>query len=330
MASLNEPAPAAADEFLISRVFNASSSTLFDLWTQPGHLARWWGPKGFTNPVCEVDARPGGMYRLTTRSPKGDEFPLKGSFLEVSRPLRLVMTMDCSGHPAEWHDAVHPGRDRGRPPAMVMHQTVTFEESDGRTRMTIRTKFDSAAIRDAVVRNGMDDGWSQSLDRLEQSASEAAAHQADRELLFSRELRAPRELVFRAWTDPEQVGKWWGPRGFTTTTEVMEVRRGGEWRHIMHGPDGTDYPNRTVYVEVAPPERLVYTNGGGKPGESEANFQTTVRFESLASGGTRITMRMVFPTREMRDMVVKVYGAVEGAHQTLERLESHLSGGRPG
>src|SRR5271167_1774957 len=89
---------------------------------------------------------------------------------------------------------------------------------------------------------------------------------ADREILITRDFDAPRELVWQAMTDPAQVVKWWGPRGFTTTIEEMDVRPGGTWRHVMHGPDGADYPNRCVFKEVARPRRIVFSNDGEKKG----------------------------------------------------------------
>src|SRR4051794_29231769 len=81
---------------------------------------------------------------------------------------------------------------------------------------------------------------------------------SDREIVFSRVFDAPRELVWKAWTEPHHVTKWWGPNGFTTTIHEMDVRTGGTWHHTMHGPDGTDYPNKSIFVEVVKPERIVY------------------------------------------------------------------------
>src|ERR1700678_444638 len=89
---------------------------------------------------------------------------------------------------------------------------------------------------------------------------------ADREIVISRVFDAPRELVWQAMTDPLHVIHWWGPRGFTTTIEEMNVRPGGVWKQVMHGPDGTDYPNKSIFTEVVKPERLVYAHGGGKKG----------------------------------------------------------------
>ena len=93
---------------------------------------------------------------------------------------------------------------------------------------------------------------------------EAASATGERELVFVRVLDAPREFVFDLWTDPTHIEKWWGPVGFTTTTNVMDVKPSGVWDYVMHGPDGTDYPNRSVYIEVAKPERLVFSNVGGR------------------------------------------------------------------
>jgi uncharacterized protein YndB with AHSA1/START domain len=150
----------------------------------------------------------------------------------------------------------------------------------------------------------------------------------DREIVITRLIDAPQELVFDAWTDPEQVGQWWGPSGFTTTTHKMEVKPGGVWRFVMHGPDGRDYQNKITYLEVVPPERLVYRHGGDEDLEP-VSFQTTVTF-AAEGNKTRVTMRSVFPTAEYRDRVVKEHGAIEGGEQHLARLDEHLAGGGTG
>ena len=153
-------------DFVISRVFEAPREQLWQAWTDPRHMARWWGPRAFTNPVCEMDVRPGGAYRIVMRSPDGVDYPLTGVFQEISKPERLVLTMDPSGHPDAWHDAINPHRRKGENAAGELLQTVTFADVGGQTRLTVRTRFASAAIRDAMVKMGMNEGWSQSLDRL--------------------------------------------------------------------------------------------------------------------------------------------------------------------
>lgn len=144
----------------------------------------------------------------------------------------------------------------------------------------------------------------------------------DREIVQRRTFDAPRELVWKVWTDPNHVGNWWGPRGFTNTIESMEVKPGGQWRFIMHGPDGTDYPNLIVYREVDPPSRLTYAHSDEK--DDGIHFFTTVTFEADGNK-TNVTMTAVFPTAEARDYVVENFGAIEGGKQTLDKLGEYLA-----
>jgi uncharacterized protein YndB with AHSA1/START domain len=147
---------------------------------------------------------------------------------------------------------------------------------------------------------------------------------SDREIVIARVFDAPRDLVWEAWTDPKQVLKWWGPTGFTTTIHEMDVRPGGVWRHTMRGPDGTEFPNHSVFLEVVKPERIVYPHGGGRKGDPAAQFEATWTFEAEGNK-TRVTMRGVFPSAAARDMVVKTYNAIEGGKQTLGRLAEQLA-----
>jgi uncharacterized protein YndB with AHSA1/START domain len=144
-----------------------------------------------------------------------------------------------------------------------------------------------------------------------------------RAMVGTREFDAPRDLVFAAFTDPKHLAQWWGPNGFTTTTLSFDMRPGGVWRHVMHGPDGRDYQNRITYEEVVPPERLVYRLGGGEDVEP-VQFWQSITFEDLG-GRTRITWRSDFPSAAERDRVIKEYGADTGVVQTLARLEQYVS-----
>lgn len=153
------------------------------------------------------------------------------------------------------------------------------------------------------------------------SASADPSDTRDREIVTTREVAAPRELVWRLWTEAEHIAQWWGPTGFTTTTSEMDVRPGGRWRFVFHGPDGRDYPNLITYLEVAAPDRLVYRHGG-EAGVEAINFTTTVTFETLpgATPRTRVTMRAVFPSKAALDHVAEKYGAREGGKQTMARF----------
>lgn len=148
---------------------------------------------------------------------------------------------------------------------------------------------------------------------------------ADREILLTRTFDAPRELVWTAMTDPKHVVHWWGPRGFTTSIEEMDVRPGGSWKHTMRGPDGTNYPNHSIFREVVKPERIVYTHGGHREGGPGVSFVATWTFDALSATQTKVTLRMVFLSTENRDFVIKEFGALEGGKQTLARLAEHLA-----
>jgi uncharacterized protein YndB with AHSA1/START domain len=143
-----------------------------------------------------------------------------------------------------------------------------------------------------------------------------------RSIIGIREFDAPRELVFEAWTDPKHLAHWWGPNGFTITTHSFDMRPGGIWRFVMHGPDGRDYQNRVTFDEIVKPERLVYRHGGGDDVEP-VQFKQTVVFQSLGDR-TRITWRGDFTSAAERDRVIKEYGADKGLAETMARLADYV------
>ena len=145
--------------------------------------------------------------------------------------------------------------------------------------------------------------------------------EADREIVITRMLDAPRELVWKALTDPEHLIRWWGPRGFTSTFHEIDVRPGGVWRFIMHGPDGVDYGNHIVFEEVVAPERLAYQHGTD---EEPGQFQGTITLADR-DGRTELTLRTLFASSEDREFAVREIGAIEGGNSTLDRLEEHLA-----
>jgi uncharacterized protein YndB with AHSA1/START domain len=146
----------------------------------------------------------------------------------------------------------------------------------------------------------------------------------ERTIVIERVVNGPRETVWRAWTDPAQIPVWWGPDGFTTTMLEMDVRVGGRWRYIMHGPDGKDWPNRVVYREIVKPERLAYDHGSDIDDDPDG-FQSEATFEDVGGGRTRVRLRMVLKSAAAREAVIK-FGAVELGHQTLGRLDGFVAG----
>ena len=150
---------------------------------------------------------------------------------------------------------------------------------------------------------------------------------ANRELSVTRLLNAPRELVWEVWTNPKHITHWWGPTGFSTTTHKMDLKPGGVWRFMMHGPDGTDFPNKIIFIEVKKPELLVYKHSGEDHTE-DIKFHVTVNFEKQGNK-TKLTMRSLFDSPEELERVIREYGAKEGMYQTVDRLAAYLEGQRP-
>jgi uncharacterized protein YndB with AHSA1/START domain len=140
---------------------------------------------------------------------------------------------------------------------------------------------------------------------------------SEREIAETRIFDAPRELVWKMWTEPEHIAQWWGPNGFSLTIHKMNVKPRMTWEFIMHGPDGRNYNNEITYVEVAKPERLVYDH------ISTPRFRATVTFEEIGIK-TKLDMRMVFESVESRNQTIKVFKADEGLKQTLDRLAEIL------
>ncbi len=141
----------------------------------------------------------------------------------------------------------------------------------------------------------------------------------DRELLIERTINAPLALVWEAWTNAGQIANWWGPHGFTCTISKMEVRPGGEWNLLLHGPDGTDYKNRSIFKEIIPLEKIVFDH------VSAPKFVTTVTFEAQGEQ-TLLNWHMLFETTTLFTQVVKTFKADEGLIQNTERLNTYLGG----
>src|SRR5689334_14115898 len=144
---------------------------------------------------------------------------------------------------------------------------------------------------------------------------------SDREIVISHDIGAPPELVFEAFTDVRHLSRWWGPEGFSTTTRAFEFREGGEWDFVMHGPDGTDYQEWIRWTEISP-KRIALLHGESR--DDPNAFESVITF-AAAGGATRIEMRTVFPTKQLRDEAVEKYHAIEGGRQTLANLAAYVA-----
>jgi uncharacterized protein YndB with AHSA1/START domain len=288
--------PAGTNEIVITRVFDAPRHLVFEAFMDPVHIGSWWGPKGFTTTTHQMDFRPGGIWRHTMHGPDGTDYENENVYVEIAKPERLV------------YDHVSEPRHR---------TTITFENEGGKTRLTFRMVFPTAADRGrTVTKHGAIEGGKQMMERL-------ATRLAYRDLVVTRVFDAPRALVFAAWTDPARLQQWWGPERFTNPVCEFDARPGGAIRIHMRGPDGTVYPMTGVVREIVPPELLAFTctpldaNG-------EAMFETTnmVTFEEH-QGKTKLTLR-ISVTMALEQAAPYLAGMAPGWTQSLDRLAIFL------
>ena len=312
--------PAVAPEFILTRIFDAPRPLVFKCWMEPSHLARWWGSRTFTCPVCEVDARVGGKFKLVMRGLDGAEYPMSGTFRDIVPNVRIVKEDDASEHSEEWHDMVDPERKGQGKRKIDILTTVIFADHGAGTKVTITTRFPSIALRDNFAKFGMKEGWSSSLDKLEDLLDAIKA--APNEINITRLIAAPRHTIFQALSDPKGLAVWWGPNGFTTTTRKQDFRAGGVWDYTMHGPDGTDYPNYVQYTEIMAPELIRYDHGTDAANPFMFKAVITLTEES---GKTRVSLRLIIADAAQREGFI-AFGAVEGGYQNLSRLDAFLSG----
>ena len=167
MSPQNSPATAATQAVVIERTFDAPRELVWKAWTDPEHMMRWWGPRGFTSPACEIDLRVGGTWLNCMRGPDGKDYWATGTYREIVPLERIVTTDSFADEKGNIVPASHYGM--GELPLELLI-TVTFEDVEGKTKMTLRHEgFPAGEHRD-----GANQGWSESFDKLEESLQEAA------------------------------------------------------------------------------------------------------------------------------------------------------------
>jgi len=149
--------------------------------------------------------------------------------------------------------------------------------------------------------------------------NEVALETAGREIVSSRIINAPQEKVFEAFCNPDILVRWWGPEGFTNTFHTFDFRPGGTWEFVMHGPNGTDYPNNSEFVEILEPERVVFDH------ITLPKFRMTISFEkSDQAGMTQFGFRMLFESAEVCEQLKGL--CIPANEQNFDRLEAVLAG----
>lgn len=280
-------------KLVVSRHFDAPAEMVFDAWLDEAALGQWLfaTPDGEMQQV-ECDPRVGGQFVIAELR-EGNLAEHYGRYAEIDRPHRLVLLLSVT----KFENADES----------LSRVQIEIVPDDSGCTLTLTHSIDPQW---ANMQERVRVGWTMILDSLSSTLF------ADREVVSTRLIDVPRERVVEAFTDPEQLVKWWGPNGFTNTIKRFEFREGGEWHLTMHGPDGTDYRNESVFVTVDLPERIVYDHL-----RTMHRFLMEMTFFDF-DGKTRITWRQRF---ESPAELEKVKAFIPAANeQNFDRLTEHL------
>jgi len=271
-------------EVLIERIFEAPRELVFDCFTDPQHLAAWWGPLGSSNYFMAFVMRLGVQISLRMMGP-GFDHVMGGEYVEIDRPRRIVFLTKA-------FEA--PGGGWG----IINRNTITFEDAGGATRMVLHTLVERAEGELVLgALGGMRAGWGQSLERLGDlvgGGGKTDIEVGDRRITLVHAFDAPRERVWDALTRPELFAKWF-VTGCGQDLE-MDVRPGGRWSLTVAGPEGVHHRFWGEFAEIEPPARLVMTQGFD---EHEAVPVVNTLTEEW--GRTVLTRVMTFPSNAYRD-----------------------------
>jgi uncharacterized protein YndB with AHSA1/START domain len=287
-------------ELTISKLVNAPRELVWEVWTNPEHIKHWWGPNGFTNTIFQMDVKPGGVWDFIMHGPDGTDYKNKSIYKQVVKPEKLVYD-HVSGPKFQF--------------------SVTFTEKGSKTLIVIQMLFETAEERDNVVKVfKADEGLKQNIYKLEGYLRKVSS---EKEMSMTRIINAPREMVFKAWTDPVQLAKWWGPNGFTNPVCDIDARPGGNILIHMQAPDGVVYPMDGQFHEIVEPERLVFTSAAlDKNGKRLFEVLNTITFTE-EGGKTKLALQAAVSniTPEGKPYLD---GMNEGWSQSIDRLNEFV------
>ena len=287
-----------------TRIFDAPRDLVYRAWTDPKQLAKWFPPEGFTSPRCEIDARPGGVFRVDMKAPdgppfNGQVFPSPGMFREVVPNERLVFTMTPE--------------IGGQTLPMVL-TTVRFAEHAGKTTLTVEQTLPTVADYETMAKQGMREGIDQSLDKLagvlSGNSTDRGMTVTGRTLTLVRVFNAPRDLVWTAYTDPAHITQWMFANDWESPFAETDLRAGGAFRVGMRPADHSHegFVLDGIYREVVKPERIVQVIGDGRV--------MTTTFEEVL-GGTRLRLTLEMAMDEQQERA--------GYTQILDNFAAHIA-----
>ena len=305
-------------QIVTSRLLDAPRALVFAAFTDPRHISNWWGPRGFRTTTHEMDVRTGGVWRFIMHGPDGTDYRNRIRYTEVIPNERLAYDHD----------------DDGENNMQPFQGLITFADEAGKTRVTLSLTLCSVAERENMVKFGAVEGAQQTLQRL----SEHTLVNTPGAFVLTRDLEAPRELVFKAWTEPERLAHWFGPKGFKLTVKTGDIRTGGLLHASMEAPNGMKMWAKWLVHEVSPLDCLVFTNCfsdeygglGRHPAAPQWPQQTlsVIEFEEVGENATRLTIRgiLVHATADEHTVFASNHASMRGGWGgTLEQLTAYLA-----
>jgi len=308
-----------SNELKITRIYDAPVQLVWDAWTDPEQVAKWWGPRGFTLTTHSKDLRPGGHWHYTMHGPDGTDYPSRTHYFEVEKCAKLVYD--------------HGGYD-DRPP--LFRVTVLFSTENGKTRMdmtmTLPTPEAAEETRKFIKKAGGDATWDRLAEYLEKVSS------GKEKFVINRSFDAPLDLMFDVWTDPHHLSQWLPPTGFKMEFIRADIRPGGSTFYVMEGDRGKMY-GRAEYLKIEKPDLIVYTQQFCDLKENitrhpmsptwPETMLTTVKLTAEGPDRTRVTITWepygATTPGELETFIQARGGMTQGWTGSFDKLEEHVA-----
>lgn len=303
----------------ITRIYDAPVETVWQAWTDPNQVAKWWGPRGFSLTTHSKDLRPGGSWNYTMHGPDGVDYPNKTTYFQVKQNELLEYDHGASDD---------------RPP--LFRVTVKFSEVNGKTKMDMSMAFATPEVasetKKFIKKAGGDSTWDRLAEYLEKQDSNKDI------FVINRSFEASIDTVFKMWSDPDHFCKWLAPTGFSMQFHKVDIREGASCFYSMSDGKTTMY-GRVKYLEIKPPERVQYTQQFCDKDENISRHPfaptwpetmlTTVQFSAEGVDQTRITVSWEVygdaSREELETFVAAKAGMTQGWTGSFDKLEEYLS-----
>jgi uncharacterized protein YndB with AHSA1/START domain len=291
---------------------------VWDAWTDPQQVAKWWGPRGFTLTTHSKDLRPGGHWNYTMHGPDGVDYPNRTIYHEVEKESKLVYD--------------HGSTDDGPP---LFRVTAVFSEAEGKTTlemtMSLATPEAAEETRKFIKKAGGESTWDRLAEYLEKESS------GTEKFVINRTFDAPLDVMYDMWTNPKHLSKWLPPTGFDMQFIRADIKSGGSGFYVMKGPNLTMY-GRAEYLKIEKPHTIVYKQQFCDENEKISRHPmaptwpetmlTTVKLAEEESGRTRVTVTWEVignATQEEMETFIKSRGGMtQGWTGSFDKLEDYL------